>query len=163
MSEIIETKKKASVLRKVFNILSLVVNIFRFFSATVIFLMIVGILMIGALIVLGFQLDNGGDMIPPFLWSIAYLVPAIIMMVLSIVSTVKCFKHGYKKVLELTTYIISLILCLIDLIIGILNFEAFFELMILSIPCSIVSIILLVIAIIACVTDEVKKGGNENV
>lgn len=151
--EVVE-KKKASTLRKVFNILSLVVNIFRFFSATAIFFMILGILMIGAIIILGFQLDNGGDMIPPFLWSIAYLVPAIIMMVLSIVSTVKCFKYGYKKVLELTTYIISAILCFIDLIIGVLNFEAFFELMIFSIPCSIISIILLIIAIITCVNDK---------
>lgn len=151
--EVVE-KKKASTLRKVFNIIGLVVNVFRFLSATAIFLMILGILMIGAIIILGFQLDNGGDMIPPFLWSIAYLVPAIIMMVLSIVSTVKCFKYGYKKVLELTTYIISAILCFIDLIIGILNFEAFFELMIFSIPCSIISIILLIIAIIACVNDK---------
>lgn len=151
--EVVE-KKKASTLRKVFNILSLVVNVFRFFSATAIFLMILGVLMIGAIIILGFQLDNGGDMIPPFLWSIAYLVPAIIMMVLSIVSTVKCFKYGYKKVLELTTYIISAILCFIDLIIGILNFEAFFELMIFSIPCSIISIIVFIIGIIACVNDK---------
>ena len=147
-------KKKASTLRKVFNIICLVVNVFRFLSATAIFLMILGVLMIGAIIILGFQLDNGGDMIPPFLWSIAYLLPAIIMMVLSIVSTVKCFKYGYKKVLELTTYIISAILCFIDLIIGILNFEAFFELMIFSIPCSIISIILLIIAIIACAMDK---------
>ena len=151
--EVVE-KKKASTLRKVFNILSLVVNVFRFFSATAIFLMILGVLMIGAIIILGFQLDNGGDMIPPFLWSIAYLVPAIIMMVLSIVSTVKCFKYGYKKVLELTTYIISAILCFIDLVIGILNFEAFFELMIFSIPCSIISIIVFIIGIIACVNDK---------
>lgn len=151
--EVVE-KKKASTLRKVFNILSLVVNVFRFFSATAIFLMILGVLMIGAIIILGFQLDNGGDMIPPFLWSIAYLLPAIIMMVLSIVSTVKCFKYGYKKVLELTTYIISAILCFIDLVIGILNFEAFFELMIFSIPCSIISIIVFIIGIIACVNDK---------
>lgn len=151
--EVVE-KKKASTLRKVFNILSLVVNVFRFFSATAIFLMILGILMIGAIIILGFQLDNGGDMIPPFLWSIAYLLPAIIMMVLSIVSTVKCFKYGYKKVLEITTYIISAILCFIDLVIGILNFEAFFELMIFSIPCSIISIIVFIIGIIACVNDK---------
>lgn len=151
--EVVE-KKKASTLRKVFNILSLVVNVFRFFSATAIFLMILGVLMIGAIIILGFQLDNGGDMIPPFLWSIAYLVPAIIMMVLSIVSTVKCFKYGYKKVLELTTYIISAILCFIDLIIGILNFEAFFELMIFSIPCSIISIIVFIIGIIACINEK---------
>ena len=151
--EVVE-KKKASTLRKVFNILSLVVNVFRFFSATAIFLMILGVLMIGAIIILGFQLDNGGDMIPPFLWSIAYLVPAIIMMVLSIVSTVKCFKYGYKKVLELTTYIISTILCFIDLIIGILNFEAFFELMIFSIPCSIISIIVFIIGIIACINEK---------
>ena len=151
--EVVE-KKKASTLRKVFNILSLVVNVFRFFSATAIFLMILGVLMIGAIIILGFQLDNGGDMIPPFLWSIAYLLPAIIMMVLSIVSTVKCFKYGYKKVLEITTYIISAILCFIDLVIGILNFEAFFELMIFSIPCSIISIIVFIIGIIACVNDK---------
>ena len=151
--EIVE-KKKASGLRKVFNIISLIVNIFRFISATAIFLMILGVLMIGAIIILGFQLDNGGDMIPPFLWSIAYLVPAIIMMVLSIVSTVKCFKYGYKKVLELTTYIISAILCFIDLIIGILNFEAFFELMIFSIPCSIISIIVFIIGIIACINEK---------
>lgn len=151
--EVVE-KKKASTLRKVFNIIGLVVNVFRFLSATAIFLMILGILMIGAIIILGFQLDNGGDMIPPFLWSIAYLVPAIIMMVLSIVSTVKCFKYGYKKVLELTTYIISAILCFIDLIIGILNFEAFFELMIFSIPCSIISIIVFIIGIIACINDK---------
>ena len=151
--EVVE-KKKASTLRKVFNILSLVVNVFRFFSATAIFLMILGVLMIGAIIILGFQLDNGGDMIPPFLWSIAYLLPAIIMMVLSIVSTVKCFKYGYKKVLEITTYVISTILCLIDLIIAIINFDAFYEIMVISIPCSIVSLIIFIIGFIACINDK---------
>lgn len=151
--EIVE-KKKASALRKVFNIIGLIVNIFRFISATAIFLMIFGVLMIGAIIILGFQLDNGGDMIPPFLWSIAYLLPAIIMMVLSIVSTVKFFKYGYKKVLEITTYVISAILCLIDLIIAIINFEAFYEIMVISIPCSLVSLIIFIIGFIACVMDK---------
>ena len=154
MEMAIKEVRKASVLRKIFNISALVVNIFRLISTFCIFLVILGILMIGTIIVLGFQLEHGEEMILPFVLSIAYVIPAIIMFITSIISTVKCFKFGYKKVLEMVTYIISLILCFIDLIIAIVNFETFYELMIFVIPCSIVSIIIFIVAIIACAMDK---------
>lgn len=154
MNEVVETKKKASVFRKVFNIIALVLSVFHFLSAFFIFGMVFCIIFFGAIIIALFETGGGEDLILPFILSIVYMIPAITLLITSIVSTVKCFKHGYKKVIEMFTYITSIIFNIVDIFIIIFNFNFWAEYGILSIICSVTSIILFVISIVACVTDK---------
>ena len=154
MNEAVIKPRNASALRKVFNIVAIVLNVFHFVSAFFIFGMIFCLIFLGAVIIALFKTGGGEDLILPFILSIVYMMPAIILIITSIVSTVKCFKYGYKKVLEMTSYIGGILYNAFDIIVIILNFKFWAEYGVLSIICSVISIILFTIGMGACLTDK---------
>jgi FtsH-binding integral membrane protein len=66
------------------------------------------------------------------------------------------FKYGYKKKIEMATYIMSILFNVVDIIIVLFNIEFFGELGVVSFVFSFISIILFVVAIIACAIDKRK-------
>jgi hypothetical protein len=91
---------KASIFRKSFNITSLVLNIFHFCLALFYFGMVFVLALLAGFIVLLFE-GSMDEFLWPLVWTSVYLIPALLIFVFSIVSTVKCFKYGYKKKFEI--------------------------------------------------------------
>lgn len=146
---------KASIFRKSFNITSLVLNIFHFCLALFYFSMVFVLALLAGFIVLLFE-GSMDEFLWPLVWTSVYLIPALLIFVFSIVSTVKCFKYGYKKKFEMATYIMSILFNVVDIIIVLFNIKFFGELGVVSFVFSFISIILFVIAIIACAIDKIK-------
>jgi hypothetical protein len=147
---------KASIFRKSFNITSLVLNIFHFCLALFYFGMVFVLALLAGFIVLLFEGGSMDEFLWPLVWTSVYLIPALLIFVFSIVSTVKCFKYGYKKKFEMATYIMSILFNVVDIIIVLFNIKFFGEFGVVSFVFSFISIILFVVAIIACAIDKRK-------
>lgn len=148
-------KYKASIFRKTFNITSLVLNVFHFCLALFYFGMVFVLALLAGFIVLLFE-GSMEEFLWPLVWTTVYLLPALVIFIFSIVSTVKCFRYGYKKGFEMATYIMSILFNIIDIVIVLVNIKFFEELAVISFIFSFISIILFIVAIIACVIDKRK-------
>lgn len=148
-------KYKASIFRKTFNITSLVLNILHFCLALFYFSMVFVLALFAGFIVLLFE-GSMEEFLWPLVWTTVYLLPALVIFIFSIVSTVKCFRYGYKKGFEMATYIMSILFNIIDIIIVLVNVKFFEELAVISFIFSFISIILFIVAIIACAIDKRK-------
>ena len=148
-------KYKASIFRKTFNITSLVLNILHFCLALFYFSMVFVLALLAGFIVLLFE-GSMEEFLWPLVWTTVYLLPALIIFIFSIVSTVKCFRYGYKKGFEMATYIMSILFNIIDIVIVLVNVEFFEEFAVISFIFSFISIILFIVAIIACAIDKRK-------
>lgn len=148
-------KYKASIFRKTFNITSLVLNVFHFCLALFYFGMVFVLALLAGFIVLLFE-GSMEEFLWPLVWTTVYLLPALVIFIFSIVSTVKCFRYGYKKGFEIATYIMSILFNIIDIVIVLVNIKFFEELAVISFIFSFISIILFIVAIIACVIDKRK-------
>lgn len=148
-------KYKASIFRKTFNITSLVLNIFHFCLALFYFSMVFVLALLAGFIVLLFE-GSMEEFLWPLVWTTVYLLPALVIFIFSIVSTVKCFRYGYKKGFEMATYIMSILFNIIDIVIVLVNVKFFEEFAVISFIFSFISIILFIVAIIACAIDKRK-------
>lgn len=148
-------KYKASIFRKTFNITSLVLNILHFCLALFYFSMVFVLALLAGFIVLLFE-GSMEEFLWPLVWTTVYLLPALVIFIYSIVSTVKCFRYGYKKGFEMVTYIMSILFNIIDIIIVLVNIKFFEEFAVISFIFSFISIILFIVAIIACAIDKRK-------
>lgn len=148
-------KYKASIFRKTFNITSLVLNVFHFCLALFYFGMVFVLALLAGFIVLLFE-GSMEEFLWPLVWTTVYLLPALVIFIFSIVSTVKCFRYGYKKGFEMATYIMSILFNIIDIVIVLVNVKFFEEFAVISFIFSFISIILFIVAIIACVIDKRK-------
>lgn len=148
-------KYKASIFRKTFNITSLVLNILHFCLALFYFSMVFVLALLAGFIVLLFE-GSMEEFLWPLVWTTVYLLPALVIFIFSIVSTVKCFRYGYKKGFEMATYIMSILFNIIDIVIVLVNVEFFEEFAVISFIFSFISIILFIVAIIACAIDKRK-------
>lgn len=148
-------KYKASIFRKTFNITSLVLNILHFCLALFYFSMVFVLALLAGFIVLLFE-GSMEEFLWPLVWTTVYLLPALVIFIFSIVSTVKCFRYGYKKGFEMATYIMSILFNIIDIVIVLVNIKFFEEFAVISFIFSFISIILFIVAIIACAIDKRK-------
>lgn len=148
-------KYKASIFRKTFNITSLVLNILHFCLALFYFSMVFVLALLAGFIVLLFE-GSMEEFLWPLVWTTVYLLPTLVVFIFSIVSTVKCFRYGYKKGFEMATYIMSILFNIIDIVIVLVNVEFFEEFAVISFIFSFISIILFIVAIIACTIDKRK-------
>lgn len=148
-------KYKASIFRKTFNITSLVLNILHFCLALFYFSMVFVLALLAGFIVLLFE-GSMEEFLWPLVWTTVYLLPTLVVFIFSIVSTVKCFRYGYKKGFEMATYIMSILFNIIDIVIVLVNVEFFEEFAVISFIFSFISIILFIVAIIACAIDKRK-------
>ena len=148
-------KYKASIFRKTFNITSLVLNVFHFCLALFYFGMVFVLALLAGFIVLLFE-GSMEEFLWPLVWTTVYLLPALVIFIFSIVSTVKCFRYGYKKGFEMATYIMSILFNIIDIVIVLVNVKFFEEFAVISFIFSFISIILFIVAIIACAIDKRK-------
>lgn len=148
-------KYKASIFRKSFNITSLVLNILHFCLALFYFGMVIVLALLAGFVVLLFE-GSMEEFLWPLVWTTVYLLPALVIFVFSIVSTVKCFRYGYKKGFEMVTYIMSILFNIIDVVIVLVNVKFFEEFAVISFIFSFISIILFIVAIIACAIDKRK-------
>ncbi|MGN1337920.1 MAG: hypothetical protein ACI4WW_05540 [Candidatus Coprovivens sp.] len=148
-------KYKASIFRKTFNITSLVLNVFHFGLALFYFGMVFVLALLAGFIVLLFE-GSMEEFLWPLVWTTVYLLPALVIFIFSIISTVKCFRYGYKKSFEMATYIMSILFNIIDIVIVLVNVKFFEEFAVISFIFSFISIILFIVAIIACAIDKRK-------
>lgn len=147
---------KPSAFRKTFNIISLVLNSIHMGLAITYFSLMLFIYLMAEFVILLFQSGDASEFLWWLFWSILYLIPAITVLTLSIISTVKCFKYGYKKTLEMVSYIASIIFCLIDVAAAIICVNELGGLGVGSCVAAFLSIILFIVAIIALIIDKKK-------
>lgn len=145
----------AGVGRKVFNIIGLVFNTVHFLFALFYFSIAACALIFGGTFMVAFGEEIDGILIG-MLWTTIYLVPTLVLMLMSIGGLVKCYKYGYKKTFEMFTYILSALLCLIDIVLAIVFVEFLIEFAILSVLFSFISFVIFIVAAIICILDKRK-------
>ena len=148
---------KPSKQRKIMHIIGLSINSAHFVLSIVYFTFaLFAFLGLGIFVALFTEEIDG--FLDAVMYTAYYAIPNMILLIMSIISFIFCLRYGYKKVLESITWILSIIICIADIVLAVIHYDFLGPFAIGSIIFSIISIIVFGVAFMLCLLDKKISG-----